>query len=107
MMDAAVRIVGCPDRYRIATRQESIWVLVGGGWRSHGALAFYLGLDCRSVGSEDSLVQGIANVVAEAATLGHCLDPEEIAEALREYRQARGLPRPRRPEPDYEPETAA
>jgi len=106
-MDQSIRIVGCMDQRRTATRQESIWLLVGGGWKNHGALAFYLGLDYRGIGSEEVLARGIQNAVEEAATLGHCLDAEQIAEALAEYRHSRGLQRRARPEADFEPETAA
>jgi len=106
-MDGSIRIVGCQDHHRTATRQESIWLLVGGGWKNHGALAFYLGLDYRGIGSEEALTRGIENVLAEAATLGHCLDAEQIAEALAEYRHSRGMQRRARPDVGFEPETAA
>lgn len=98
-MDAAMRIVGGLDCRLTATRQERVWLLVGGGWKSHGAMAFYLGLDHRDIEGGEGLARAIANVVAEAATLGHRLDPEEIIQALREYQLARGRVSPRSPVP--------
>lgn len=99
-MYTAIRVVGCPDLYRTSGRQETLWLLVGGGWRWHGAMAFYLGVDSRAMGSEDALARGIANVVAEADTLGRRLDPVEIAHALREYQLARGGKHPRHRDPN-------
>lgn len=111
MRDAIVLVVGRPDFHRTAMFQEQIWLLVGGGWNSHCSLAFYLGLHHRGIGNEDILAKEIANMVAEAATYGHCLDEEEVAEVLREYLHARRI---LRKEPQYqldseecEPETAA